>query len=24
MHLDIDEGNAVGAGNNDPAYIRKY
>ena len=24
MHLDNDEGNAVGAGNNDPAYIRKY
>ena len=24
MHLDIDEGNAVGAGNNDPAFIRKY
>lgn len=24
MHLDIDEGNAVGARNNDPAYISKY
>lgn len=24
MHIDIDEGNAVGAQNNDPAYISKY
>lgn len=24
MHIDIDEGNAVGARNNDPAYISKY